>query len=171
MKLVVNFLKGSAIDKLTDFFPIIAILLLFVYDHFIFLDDEGSLEHFLSIFLKPSPVQFDAIFIAGDDGNFHEVYLLRVGREREEIDFFFSASSFLVLAEFIHELAVFFICAFDGLLLLDDSRLFFEGIGSVSVELEVADDAARRRVLFSEPVSADEVFEVVDAVHDVVSDF
>jgi hypothetical protein len=122
MKLVVNLLKCSAIDKLADLFPIISILLLFLYNHFVFVEQEGSLDHFLlCIFLKPSPVQLDPVFIAGHDSNFCKVYVFGVGRKREKTDFFFVSRGFLTLTEFIHEFAVLFVCVFDGLLLLDDS--------------------------------------------------
>lgn len=53
VKLVVNFLKGSAIDELAYFLPIVTITLLLLYDHRLLIDIKGSFALFPPDLLEP----------------------------------------------------------------------------------------------------------------------
>lgn len=161
VELVVDLLECASLDVLADLLPVVTVESLLLDDHVFLLVCVGALGCAYSVELQPGLVELDTRLIAcAAHGELDKINLVGFAREISEDDFLL-ATCRLVLVELLHELEVLLVGVLDGLLQFEHARLLLEGVGRVTFELEVAEDAGGRRVLSAQLVCADELLEVV----------
>ena len=170
MKLIVYFLKGTSLDKLTHFLPIVPIHSLLFNDQLLLIIIEWSFRCFLFVKLQPHPVQLNRSLVFWRECRFNKINFFGHTRQLFEIDLleFFMR---LVTVKFFHKLIIAFSRILDRLLLLNHLRLFPKRVRRIPFKLKVTNNSTSRRVFRLQSVSTYKLIQRLHAQMDSLTNF